>query len=177
MLGKSKTRLCATDSQPALPAMNLDILILRDPRESKKKCSLTPLVGTPGVRFLTFDPDRRVEAGGRIRLDPEGDEFTAQDRGAALFLIDCAWRRVPRLAANVDGELKRRRLPELVTAYPRVSRIFEDPLAGLASVEALFAASVLVGAPRLELLDSYRWSCEFLERNAGFFEQHGVSAR
>ena len=155
--------------------MNLDILILRDPRENKKKCSLTPLVGVPGVRFLTFAPGKRVDASGRIRLDPEGQDFTPEDRGAALFLIDCSWRRVPRLEANVDGDLPRRRLPNLVTAYPRVSRIFEDPHTGLASVEALFAASVLVGLPRLDLLDQYRWRDEFLERNAGFLESHGIS--
>ena len=154
--------------------MALDILILRDPRESKKKCSLTPLAGMDGVRFRRFDPESRIDAGGRILLDPEGAPFGPGDRGAGLFLIDCAWRRVPELAAVVDGELERRRLPELVTAYPRVSRIFEDPLAGLASVEALFVASLLVGEPRLELLDGYHWRHAFLEANAAFFREHGI---
>ncbi len=154
--------------------MTSDILILRDPRESKKKCSLTPLVGLSGVRFVVFDPDRRVDAAGRILLDPEGEPFSAADAGMPLFLIDCAWRRVPQLATSVDGELVRRRLPDLVTAYPRVSRIFDDPLAGLASVEALFVASLLVGSPRLELLDGYRWRAEFLANNAGFFGGQGI---
>lgn len=150
----------------------LDILILRDPRESKKKCSLTPLVGQPGVRFVTYQRERRLDADGRILLDPEGEPFTKADRGLPLFLIDCSWRRVPRLSAEVDGELKRRRLPELVTAYPRVSRVFDDPSTGLASVEALYVASVLVGAPCLELLAQYRWREQFLAANADFFERH-----
>ena len=144
---------------------DLDILILRDPRESKKKCSLTPLAGKEGVEFRVYHPDRRVDAGGRILLDPDGEPFTAADRDKPLFLIDCAWRRVPTLSRTVDGEVLRRRLPDLVTAYPRKSNFFEDPVRGLASIEALFAASLLVGRPNLELLKEYRWRDEFLERN------------
>ena len=78
-----------------------DILILRDPRESVKKCSLTPLRGRPGVRFEAYDRERRVDAGGRIFLTPDGPELTREDRGRDLFLIDCSWRRVPALLATV----------------------------------------------------------------------------
>ncbi|MFT5081409.1 MAG: pre-rRNA-processing protein TSR3 [Bacteroidia bacterium] len=144
---------------------NLDILILRDPRESKKKCSLTPLAGRDGVEFRVYHPDRRVNAEGRILLDPDGEPFTEADRGKPLFLIDCSWRRVPSLSRTVDGEVLRRRLPDLVTAYPRKSNFFEDPVRGLASIEALFAASLLLGCPNLELLSEYRWRDEFLEQN------------
>jgi len=157
-----------------MTAPSLDILILRDPRESKKKCSLTPLAGKPGVRFVTYNRERRLEAGGRILLDPEGEPFSASDQGLPLFLIDCAWRRVPSLRAQVDGQLLRRRLPELTTAYPRVSRVFNDPSVGLASIEALFVASVLIGAPRLDLLAAYRWRDEFLEQNASFFGEYSL---
>ena len=104
-----------------------DILILRDPRESTKKCSLTPLRGREGVTFIRYQPDRRVDAGGRIVLDPKGAPFTAADRGAGLLLIDSNWRRAPKLAARVDGPLRRRRLPKLRTAYPRMSRDDSDP--------------------------------------------------
>ena len=44
-----------------------DVLILRDPRESTRKCSLTPLRGLPGIEFVTYAHDRRVDAAGRIR--------------------------------------------------------------------------------------------------------------
>jgi pre-rRNA-processing protein TSR3 len=146
--------------------MSPDILILRDPRESKRKCSLTPLEGRPGVRFVQYHPERRLDAGGRVLLDPDGEPFSEADRGRPLLLVDCAWRRVPTLMRTVDGQLERRRLPELQTAYPRVSRTFEDPVRGLASIEALYAASLLVGRPSPELLDQYRWREEFLARNA-----------
>jgi len=145
----------------------VDILILRDPRESLAKCSLTPLRGLSGVRFVNFDRERRLTAGRRVLLHPEGDELSAADRGTDLLLIDCAWRRVPQLLATVDGDLLHRRLPPLVTAYPRKSKTFVDPSAGLASVEALYAACALLGAPRPELLHGYRFAAAFLAANPG----------
>jgi pre-rRNA-processing protein TSR3 len=145
--------------------MNLDVLILRDPRESTKKCSLTPLRGMEGVRFVGYEPDRRVDAGKRILLHPDGEDITSADRGKPLLLIDCAWRRLPQLLATVDGELEHRRLPKLITAYPRKSKQFEDPEQGLASIEALYAALALLGDARPELLAGYRWKDEFLRSN------------
>lgn len=143
----------------------LDVLILRDPRESARKCSLTPLRGTPGIRFVSYDRDRRVEAGSRVLLHPEGEPITAADAGRPLLLVDCAWRRLPSLLATVDGDLAPRRLPPLVTAYPRRSKTFEDPEQGLASIEALYAALALLGETRPDLLASYRWAGEFLRGN------------
>lgn len=144
----------------------MEILILRDPRESAAKCSLTPLRGLPGVRFVEYHPERRVDARGLVLLDPEGDPLGPDDRGRGLFLIDCSWRRVRSLRRTVDGDPVRRRLPVLRTAYPRRSATFPDPDAGLASVEALYAATVLLGEPREELLRDYRWREEFLAANA-----------
>jgi ribosome biogenesis protein Tsr3 len=142
-----------------------DVLIVRDPRESTKKCSLTPLRGMSGIRFVTYDPDKRVDAGSRILLHKDGDELSARDAGRGLLLIDCAWRRVDSVLATVDGELVRRRLPPLRTAYPRASKLFVDPATGLASVEALYAALVVLGERRPELLEQYRWREPFLALN------------
>lgn len=143
----------------------IDVLIVRDPRESLAKCSLTPLRGKPGIRFVQYDPDRRVEVGGRLLLHPDGEPIGPADRGLPLLLVDCAWRRLPTLLATLDGPCVRRRLPPLLTAYPRRSKTFEDPSRGLASVEALYAALVLLGDRRPELLEGYRWASEFLELN------------
>ncbi len=143
----------------------MHILILRDPRESAAKCSLTPIRDLPGVELVGYDGERRVNADGRIALDPEGELLTAADAGRDLFLIDSSWRRVEKLKRAVDGVLLPRRLPELVTAYPRKSKTFADPATGLASIEALFAATAILGQPRHELLDAYRWREEFLARN------------
>jgi len=143
----------------------MDVLIVRDARESTRKCSLMPLRGTPGIRFVKYDPDRRVHAGKRILLHPQGDELRPEDGAPDLLLVDCSWRRVDLLLGTIDGDLTRRRLPPLRTAYPRRSRIAEDPASGLASVEALFAALCVLGEPRVDLLDDYRWRDEFLRLN------------
>ena len=146
--------------------MPLDILILRDPRESVAKCSLTPLRGAEGVRFVQFRREQKVQAEGRILLTPEGELLGRADRGRGILLIDCSWRRVPQLLGTVVGEIVRRRLPELVTAYPRKSKDNLDPATGLASIEALHAASVIMGERSEALLESYLWRDEFLRANA-----------
>jgi pre-rRNA-processing protein TSR3 len=118
-----------------------------------------------GVRFVPVQGEQRVATGRRIWLDPDGDDLGPDDRGIGLLLIDCTWRRVAILSKRIDGELLRRRLPHLVTAYPRRSKLVPDPAHGLASVEALYAATALLGAPHLELLAGYRWAAEFLAAN------------
>ena len=145
----------------------MDLLILRDPRESPRKCSLTPLRGKEDIRFVNYHPDRTLQAGGRILLSPDGPELRPTDAelGGGLLLIDCAWRRVPSLLRTVEGEPLSRSLPPLVTAYPRKSDIFSDPEVGLASIEALYAAVTILYGPMPELLEGYRWADRFLASN------------
>lgn len=145
--------------------MTLDILIVHDPREPAKKCSLTPLRGMQGVRFVPLSNGRRVDAGRRLWLHPDGEALTPADRGIGILVVDCTWRRLTKLSACIDGELVRRRLPPLVTAYPRRSKLTPDPEHGLASVEALYAATALLDGPRPELLLGYRWAAQFLAAN------------
>lgn len=146
------------------------VLILRDPRESASKCSLTPLRGLPGIDFIGFHPDRKTPAGGRILLHPDGEEITSADRGHDLLLLDSNWRRLPKLVATLEGQPILRCLPPLNTAYPRRSRIAPDPEGGLASVEALWAALALLGDPRPELLASYHFRELFLDLNPSMRE-------
>ncbi len=146
--------------------MELDVLILRDKREAAKKCSLVPLIGTPGIRFVRFKAQQPLDVGTRILLDPNGEEITERDRGLGLLILDCAWKHLPQLRGVVRGDVRVRRLPPIVTAYPRRSKVFDDPSAGLASVEALYAAVALLDRPRRELLAHYHWAEEFLRRNA-----------
>ena len=155
----------------------MDILIVHDLREPAAKCSVTPLRGLPGVRFAPIFGGRRVDAGQKIWLDPEGEELTRADRGPGLLLIDCVWHRVPKLAKFVSGDLIRRRLPPLLTAYPRRSKLGRDPEHGLASVEALYAALAILGTPAPELLAHYRWAGEFLAANPGLVEDQPTHPR
>lgn len=153
----------------------IDVLVLRDPRESLAKCSLTPLRGLVGLRFVDYHPARRVAAGERLLLHTAGDELAAAEPQRGLLLIDCAWRRVEGLRRTLDGSLSPRRLSGWVTAYPRRSKTHVDPELGLASVEALFAALATLGDPRPELLARYRWREAFLERNRGRLERLGLA--
>lgn len=142
-----------------------DILILRDPRESAKKCSLTPLRGREGVQFVNHKGGLVVETAGRFLLHHEGEELSPADADLGILLVDSSWRRLPLLLRSLDGDPPRRRLPVLRTAYPRKSSVYEDPDVGLASIEALFAATCLLGRPQPELLSDYRWRDEFLAAN------------
>ena len=85
------------------------ILVLRDPRESIKRCSLTPLRGLEGISFVEYSTNRRVDGSGRVLLHPDGEVLSAADEGADLLLVDCSWRRLPTLLAAVDGDPPRRR--------------------------------------------------------------------
>ena len=153
----------------------IDVLVWRDPREARVKCSLTPVAGLPGVRIVEVHGRGRLDAGERILLAPEGQELTAADRGMGLLLIDCAWRKVGSLLRRVDGDLHARRLPRLVTAYPRKSKTYPDPEEGLASVEALFAATLILGEPRFDFLAGYRWREEFLGTNFPHLDRAGIA--
>ena len=100
-------------------------------------------------------------------LTPEAPELTLADAGRGLLLVDSNWRRAPRLREALVGDFLPRSLPPLKTAYPRMSQVFVDPEQGLASVEALYAALALLGEPRPDLLEEYRWGAEFLAQNPG----------
>lgn len=147
--------------------MSHDILILRDPRESWARCSLAPLRGKGGVRFVGYRPELELDGEGRILLEPDAPVLEPGESGRGLLLLDSSWRRLSKLRATIRGEVVARSLPPLVTAYPRKSRTFPDPSAGLASIEALFAACCLMGHRDLGLLEGYRFAGEFLRANPG----------
>jgi pre-rRNA-processing protein TSR3 len=65
--------------------------------------------------------------------------------------------------ACIHGEPIRRSIPSQIrTAYPRTSRVFEDPPQGLASIEAVYVARRILGDDDPSLLDGYHWKQAFL---------------
>jgi len=89
-------------------------------------------------------------------------------RRRPFLLLDSTWRLLPQLEACLTGIPLRRRLPDGVrTAYPRVSKIAEDPTGGLASVEALYLARRLLGDDDPGLLVDYHWRDAFLKSLGG----------
>lgn len=145
-------------------------LIVRYGGESPRKCSLTPLRGRPELplRWLRAHPQRVTEVGEATLLHPDGELLGAADAGRPLLLVDCSWRHLPHALHALRGALHRRRLPaSWATAYPRASKTHPDPAAGLASVEALHAATVELGCRDDRLLDGYPFRAAWLARNAG----------
>jgi rRNA small subunit aminocarboxypropyltransferase len=142
-------------------------LVIRDGRESTKKCSIWRLRGLPGLEIRSWIRDAGIDALGGALLHPEGAPLTGADRGRTLVLLDSSWRHLPMLIRDLRGEFVLRSIPGgFETAYPRRSKNSADPGSGLASVEALFVASAILGEPRADLLEGYPFADEFLERNA-----------
>ena len=56
----------------------------------------------------------------------------------------------------------RRTLPKVETAYPRVGKITQDPMGGLASVEALYLARLMLGRGDDAMLSNYYWRDDFI---------------
>lgn len=146
-------------------------VILRHPREKLSKCTLEPLRGRPGLQFHRARPGFAFDAAGMVLLSVDAPPLTPADSGRPLLLLDSTWRLLPRLEACVRGEPSRRSLPGPVpTAYPRCSKVGDDPEGGLASVEALYLALRLTGFDDPSLLEHYRWRDAFLAglEQAGF---------
>ena len=157
-------------------------LIVQDFKENRKKCTLTALEGKEEFSFVRLAHPSRpsarrplsVELGDGILLEVGAPPLTHDDRQLAttghVVLLDSTWARVcqvrERVRARTGARLVRRSLPDdVVTAYPRVSKLYEEPSAGLASVEAIYAVTAILGEPRADFLDGYRWAEEFLQRN------------
>lgn len=137
--------------------------VIRHQKERISKCSLRFLHGRPEMTFVRHRPGFRFDATGFTLLAVDAPGLTRADTGRPLLLLDSTWRWLPQLLACLDGEFVPRSIPGgLATAYPRVSKVFEDPAAGLASIEALYVARAVLGDEDRSLLDGYRWKDVFL---------------
>jgi pre-rRNA-processing protein TSR3 len=144
-------------------------VIIRHPKEKRSKCSLTPLEGRSDMKFYRAREGWEFNASGYTVLGLDAPVLSNEDAARPLLLLDSSWRLLPRLEACLTGHAVRRSLPNVTTAYPRTSKIAEDPMGGLASVEALYLARLLIGARDDSLLVDYYWKNSFLKnlRKAG----------
>ena len=148
-----------TTDQPAFPPT----LVLTHRKEKRSKCSLEPLRGRPDLEFVWFSSGRSLDLTGYLRLAVDGPVLRPSDARHGLLLIDGTWRLAERMHHHLV-HIPPRSL-QGCTAYPRVSKLFQDPPEGLASVEALFVAYRILGRRTNGLLDGYHWAEEFLRRN------------
>jgi pre-rRNA-processing protein TSR3 len=145
-------------------------IIVVHPKERRSKCSVQPLRGRDGFVFWKH-PRRGAESlEGYVRLGLGGPPLTPADADRGLLILDGTWRYAAAMERDY-AELPLRSLGPWQTAYPRASKLFEDPSAGLATIEALVAAYAQMGRPIDGLLDHYQWREEFLRGNAKMLEQ------
>ena len=141
-----------------------DTIILVHRRERPHKCSVQPLRGREGFSFHRYPDPLDVSLDGYVRLGFGGPPLDASDVDRGLLVLDATWRLAKKME-NVYSHVPVRSLPPTETAYPRVSRFEDDPLGGLATIEAIYAAYKILGRDTSGLLDEYHWSGDFLTRN------------
>jgi pre-rRNA-processing protein TSR3 len=132
--------------------------------EKRSKCSVEPLRKTGEFIFWRY-PKRGVEPLQEyVRLGLGGPQLSSEDRERGLLLLDGSWRWAAKMEKSYT-DVPVRSLGPWQTAYPRQSRVFEDPAEGLATIEALYAALCQMGRRSDGLLVSYHWGEAFLQKN------------
>ena len=145
--------------------MFLSVLIVVRRRENRVKCTIQPLRGTPGLEFLHYPLRSKPDLSRHLLLAPDAPPLTPADAGRPLLLLDGSWRHAAIMRKAI-GPVEARSIPSgWRTAYPRHSKILADPDAGLATVEALFAAGCILGHRDDSLLRLYPWRDAFLALN------------
>ena len=139
-------------------------IIVVHPKERRSKCTAEPLRGKPGFIFCTYPEISTEPLDDYVQLGFDGPELNRADANRGLFILDGTWR----LAEAMQEQFRHvpvRSLRKWKTAYPRVSKMFENPPGGLATIEAIYVAYHLLGRQTDSLLDEYHWSDEFLKLN------------
>ncbi len=147
--------------------MTPPVLIVVRRGEDPAQCTVRPLRGTPGLDFLPYPLRRKPDLSRHLLLAPDAPPLSPADAGRPLLLLDASWRHAAKMRKAVEPVEARSIPPGWQTAYPRRSKIHEDPEAGLATVEALFAALCTLGVRDDTLLRFYLWRDVFLELNRG----------
>ena len=147
-------------SSPGFPPT----IIVVHPREKRSKCSVEALRVRDGFSFFTFANKVTVPLDGVVRLGMGGEELSEADAAAGLLVLDGTWKLARKMEPFYQG-VPVRTLPNIKTAYPRTSKISQDPDGGLATVEAVYAALRIMKRPLNGLLDHYHWKDSFLKLN------------
>ncbi len=145
-------------------------VIVVHPKERRKKCSVEPLRSNQDFIFWKFPQQGEEPLDGYVRLAMDAPLLSAADIDAGLLILDATWRYAETMEKDYQN-IPARSLPVWETAYPRVSKNFEDPNAGLATIEAIFVAYQVLNRDTTGLLDEYYWAETFLRKNAKWLAQ------
>lgn len=139
------------------------ILVIH-PKERRSKCSVEPLRGRDDFQFVKFPAPVETDLSNYVRLGIGGEVLSESDADRGLLVLDGTWRLASKMEPDYQ-HLPVRSLPVIQTAYPRVSKISDDPSEGLATIEAVYAALKIMGRSVDGLLDDYYWKDPFLKIN------------
>ena len=143
-------------------------IIVVHPKERRSKCSVEPLRGRADFVFWKWPRRGPQPLENYVRLGLGGPILSPADADRGLLVLDGTWKLAGKMEADY-ADLPVRGLPDgWKTAYPRTSKLSDDPASGLATIEAIYAAHVALGRDRDGLLDEYYWRDEFLARNRQF---------
>lgn len=142
-------------------------IIVIHPKEKRSKCSVEPLRGRDDFIFWKFPKQGEQPLDNYVRLGLGGPILgeSESDKEGGLLVLDGTWKLAGKMEADYQ-DVPIRSLPPWQTAYPRHSKLYEDPQSGLATIEAVFIALHLMGRPTDGLLDEYYWKEKFLELNS-----------
>ena len=149
-------------------------ILYRHARENLKKCSLTGLEQRDDLLFFTYPQDSLpqllgADLAGYLLLKIGAPPLQKEDAAKGLLLIDATWRLAQKIEKSLAPySLETRSLPKGIrTAYPRRQSDCPCPDEGLATVEALYLAHLLLAKPTEGLLDHYHWKETFFSKNEG----------
>ncbi len=142
-------------------------IILRHRRENLKKCSLAGLENREDLLFFVYPTSQLPSLGNYLLLSLEASTtmplkpLSSIDAHHGIFLVDGTWRNTKKMMKKLPP-LDFRSLPSSIkTAYPRRQPDCPDPSRGLASVEALYVAYLLLGRETRGILENYYWKEAF----------------
>lgn len=145
--------------------MTFPSIILRHRRENLKKCSLSGLESRSDLLFFTYPTQQLPNLSHYFLLEVGAPILTQEDTNLGIFIIDATWKLAAVMKRQCPS-IQTRSLPShFQTAYPRKQTSCSDPEKGLASVEALFLAHLILNRSTEGLLDHYHWKNAFLEKN------------
>lgn len=143
-------------------------IILRHRKENLKKCTLRGLEKRLDFCFFTYPEDVLPDLSNYFLLTIDAPVLSKADHHLGIFLIDATWSYAERMLRQLrpPHPFQKRSLPlNYRTAYPRRQEDCPDPVRGLASIEALYAAHILLGRDTEGLLSNFYWKEEFLKKN------------
>ena len=145
--------------------------IIVHPAENPKKCTIQHLRGYPGVVFQRFSQEKTFHFPNAFILGVDGPALSRRDNAMDMVVLDGTWRYAAQMI-GAFSTLPVRSIQGWRTAYPRVSKIYQDPDDGLATIEAIYAAFMIMGKDPQGLLDHYYWKDAFLKLNERQIREH-----